>query len=156
MATVHLEHRDTLAIITVSYEPVKGALTIDMARELGQICQETEADQSFGCAAIRGIADTFCSGADTRSWSDTYGDVLSDRTHEEIDLMYGSFVRFGGLPVPTIAAVRGDPPLARRVKRTFEIETPSQVVSRPAAWQAERGVQLWTQRRRLNAKKVPS
>lgn len=245
MGTVTLEREGNVAVITVSNPGVKNALTIDMARELGQACRDIEADQTFGCAIVRGDAGAFCSGADTRSWSDTYGDTLSDRAYEETDLMYGSFVQLGSLPVPTIAAVRGaavgaglnlamaadlrvvsssarliagfmaagihpgggfftlarrlggretsgalglfgqeisgqraydlgfagvcvpdgdveqraldiatsvasDPLLARRVKRTFEIETGSQPLPWPAALEAERGVQLWTQRRRLD------
>lgn len=252
MGTVHFEKRDRVAVVTLSNPRIKNALTIDMARELGDICREIENDRSLGCAVIRGDAGTFCSGADTASWSDTYGaDALSDQAYEETDLMYGSFVQFGGLSVPTIAALRGaavgaglnlamaadlrvvsdsarliagfmaagihpgggffmlarrlggreisgalglfgqevsgqraydlgfagvcvsddqveqrtldiaegvarDPLLARRVKRSFEIETGSQFLSWPTALEAERGVQLWTQRRRLNAGKGPS
>lgn len=252
MGTVQFEKCDGVGVVTVSNPRIKNALTIDMASELGAICREIKADESLGCVVIRGDQGTFCSGADTQSWSDTYGaDALSDRAYEETDLMYGSFVRFGSLPVPTIAAVRGaavgaglnlamaadlrvvsdsarliagfmaagihpgggfftlarrlggreisgalglfgqeisgqrahdlgfagvcapdaeveqraldiaegvarDPLLARRVKRSFEIETGSQPLSWPAALEVERGVQLWTQRRRLEAKKVTS
>lgn len=251
MSSIDLERQDSVAVITVSNASVKNALTIDMARDLTQICMQIAEDQSFGCAVVRGAGGTFCSGADTRSWADTYGDALSDRAYEETDVMYGSFVQFGSLPVPTIAAVRGaavgaglnlamaadlrvvsqsarllsgfmkagihpggghftmvrrlggretagalglfgqelsgqraydigfagvcvpdseveqraldiartvaiDPLLARRVKRTFDIETGSQPLSWPAALEAERGVQLWTQHRRLDRAKEPS
>lgn len=38
MGTVDFERQDHVAVITVSNEPVENALTVDMARELGQFC----------------------------------------------------------------------------------------------------------------------
>ena len=45
--------------------------------------------------------------------------------------------------------VAGDPLLARRVKRSFQLETQGEQLAWPAALELERGVQLWTQHRRL-------
>lgn len=42
-----------------------------------------------------------------------------------------------------------DPLLARRVKRSFQIETAGAQLEWPAALEVERGVQLWSQHRRL-------
>ncbi len=239
-------HRDgDVAVVTVSNPPIKNALTLDMAGQLAEHCEEVDRDPSVGALVVRGDGGTFCSGADTNSWQESYGDdALSDRAYRETDLMYGAFVRLGQVQVPTIAAVRGaavgagfnlalaadvrivardarllagflragihpgggfftilnrlagreatagigllgdevdgdrarelgiawrsvpddtvegtavelaariaaDPLLARRVTRSFRLETSDQRLPWPVALELERGVQLWTQNRRL-------
>ncbi|MET7710395.1 enoyl-CoA hydratase-related protein [Micromonospora sp. NPDC005413] len=244
--SVTLERHGNVALVTISNPAIKNALTMDMAGQLADCCERIDGDETFGAVVIRGDAGTFCSGADTNSWRDSYAeDALSDRAYAETDQMYGSFVRVGELRVPTIAAVRGaavgaglnlalatdlrivscsarllagflragihpgggfftilsrlagreaaagmglfsdeidgdrardlglawrsvpdgeveatalemagriaaDPLLATRVVRSFRLETSDQPLSWPVALELERGVQLWTQNRRLN------
>ncbi|MBM7508069.1 enoyl-CoA hydratase [Nocardioides salarius] len=233
--------------MTISNPAIRNALTNDMAKDFAAACEEIESDNRIGCVILRGEGGTFCSGADTASWGETYsGGTLTDEAYELSDAMYGSFVRFGQLPVPTIAAVRGaavgaglnlamaadlrivaedariiagftaagihpgggfftlarrlagreiagalglfgmeisgarahevgfaavcveddqveptasrmaattakDPLLARRVKHSFQIETSGQYLTWDAALEVERGVQMWSQERRLRA-----
>jgi enoyl-CoA hydratase len=246
-ASVSLERDGGVAVLTVSNPAVRNALTVSMAGELDSACAEIERDRTIGAVVVRGADGTFCSGADTRAWSDLYSDPMSDESYEDTDLMYGSFVRVGKLPVPTIAAVRGaavgaglnlalatdlrivavdarlkagflqagihpgggfftiasrvagreaaaatglfsrelsgrravevglaweavpdeqveavaietagavagDPVLARRVVRSFRLETDASAMSWAAALEMERGVQIWTQARRLRAR----
>ena len=248
MPSVSLDREGSVARVTISNPAIRNALTNDMAKDFAAACQEIENDDSIGCVILRGDGGTFCSGADTASWGEAYGDgALTDEAYVLSDSMYGSFVRFGQLPVPTIAAVRGaavgaglnlamaadlrvvakdariiagftaagihpgggfftlarrlagreiagalglfgmeisgarahevgfaavcvdddqvepkaaelaervaqDPLLARRVKHSFQIETSAQYLSWPAALETERGVQMWSQERRLRAK----
>lgn len=248
MTSVNLEKDGTIAWVTVSNPAIRNALTNDMATQFAAVCEKLENDAEVGCVILRGDGGTFCSGADTASWVQAYDDgALTDEAYEISDEMYGSFVRFGQLPMPTIAAVRGaavgaglnlamaadtrvvarnarliagftaagihpgggfftlarrlagreiagalglfgqelsgerayqvgfagtcveddqvestaaemaakvakDPLLARRVKRSFQIETASEFLSWPAALEVERGVQMWSQERRLKAK----
>lgn len=248
MPSVNLEKDGAVAWVTVSNPTIKNALTNDMGPQFTTICEEIERDESVGCVILRGDGGTFCSGADTASWGEAYDDgALTDAAYSITDSMYGSFVRIGNLPVPTIAAVRGaavgaglnlamatdtrvvarnarliagftaagihpgggfftlarrlggreiagalglfgqelsgerayevgfaatcvdddqvestaaemaakvakDPLLARRVKRSFQIETAGEFLSWPAALEVERGVQMWSQERRLKAK----
>lgn len=235
-----------IGLLTVSHQGVKNALTLDMARQLSDLCEQIDRAPDIGCVVVRGADGTFCSGADTRTWSGTYADPMSDRAYDETDLMYGSFVRVGQLRVPTIAAVRGaavgaglnlalaadlrivaqearllagfltagihpgggfftiasrvagreataamalfseelsgeravqvglawqavpdaeveqrafelagriakDPVVARRVVRSFRLETDGAPLTWAAALEVERGVQVWTQGRRLRA-----
>lgn len=247
--SVQLERRGSVALVTISNPRIKNALTTTMARELGAACDEIDADPTIGCTVVRGAKGTFCSGADTSSWAETYGsDPLSDEAYADTDTMYGSFVRVGSLQAPSIAAVRGsavgaglnlalstdlrvasrdarflagflaagihpgggfftlvrrlagretasllglfseelsgsaahevglvgvcvddaevedraldladrvaqDPVLARRVKRSLRIETEGEQLAWPVALEVERGVQLWTQHRRLQARR---
>ncbi|MFO6451065.1 MULTISPECIES: enoyl-CoA hydratase/isomerase family protein [unclassified Aeromicrobium] len=242
---IGLDRVGAVAVITVDNTRIKNALTQQMARDLGAVCEEIDADASIGCTVIQGAGGTFCSGADTSTWAETYGDdPLSDEAYADTDEMYGSFVRFGELKAPTIAAVRGaavgaglnlalaadlrvasedarllagflaagihpgggfftlvrrlagreaaatlglfsqevsgreakgfglvgvcvpdedtektaleiaqhvarDPLVARRAKRSFNLETQSTPLPWAAALEVERGVQLWTQARRL-------
>ncbi|MGV9870438.1 enoyl-CoA hydratase/isomerase family protein [Rhodococcus koreensis] len=244
MAVVKLERERGVAWVTISNPPARNALTNDMAAEFATVCEEIETDNSLGCVVIRGDGGAFCSGAHTSSWEEAYSDgVMTDEAYVASDAMYGSFVRFGQLPIPTIAAVRGaavgaglnlalaadtrvvardariiagftaanihpgggfftlarrlggrdvagalglfglemsgeraydvglasvcvddedveptaeaiadklarDPLLARRVKRSFQIETSGEYLSWAAALETERGVQMWSQERR--------
>jgi enoyl-CoA hydratase len=248
MPSVNLEKDGAVAWVTVSNPSIRNALTNDMATQFAQVCEELEGDEQVGCVILRGDAGTFCSGADTSSWADAYGEGgVTDQAYAVTDSMYGSFVRFGQLPVPTIAAVRGaavgaglnlamaadvrvvarnariiagftaagihpgggfftlarrlagretagalglfglelsgeraydvgfaavcvddddvestarsmaervgkDPLLARRVKRSFQIETGGPYLTWDMALETERGVQMWSQQRRLETK----
>jgi enoyl-CoA hydratase len=105
--SIEYEADDGVGLLTVRHPGVKNALTLEMARQLSDLCEQIDDDAAVGCVVIRGADGTFCSGADTRTWSDTYSDAVSDRAYLETDLIYGSFVRVGQLRVPTIAAVRG-------------------------------------------------
>lgn len=104
---VHLERRGPVALVTVSNPSVRNALTTQMAVRLTEICEQLDADPSVGATVVRGDAGTFCSGADTRTWAETYTEAMSDEAYEVTDLMYGSFHRFGQLRMPTICALRG-------------------------------------------------
>ncbi|GAA3616579.1 enoyl-CoA hydratase [Marihabitans asiaticum] len=246
MPSVNLERDGAVGWVTVSNPTIKNALNNDMGRQFATVCAKIEQDERIGCVVIRGEGGTFCSGADTDSWAEAYSDgVMTDEAYEASDSMYGTFVRFGQLPVPTIAAVRGaavgagfnlalaadtrvvardarliagftaagihpgggfftlarrlagremagalglfgqeisgerayevgfaatcveddrveqtaaemamnvagDPLLARRVKRSFQIETAGPFLTWDGALEVERGVQMWSQERRLS------
>lgn len=242
---IEFEIEGNIAILTIANPSIKNALTNSMATQLSEYCDQIDSDMSIGCVVVRGANGTFSSGADTKTWADTYADdPLSDTAYELTDEMYESFVRLGNLKAPTIAAVRGaavgaglnlalatdmrivarnarilagfvkagihpgggfftlvrraagreiagmlglfsqeltgcraaelglasivaededvenqallvahetakDPLLARRVKRSFHLETSGAQLDWAAALELERGVQLWSQNRRL-------
>jgi enoyl-CoA hydratase len=64
-------------------------------------------DPSIGAVVVQGEGGTFCSGLDTGVIDVQRRDPASSVSMARADLVYGSFVRIGALPVPTIAAVRG-------------------------------------------------
>jgi enoyl-CoA hydratase len=101
---VSFEETDGVALVTIENAEVRNALNPDLAGRLVAICDEIDHDPDIGATVVRGADGTFCSGADTRDWD---GDVLSDEGYERIDAIYRSFLRFGQLGAPTIAAVRG-------------------------------------------------
>jgi enoyl-CoA hydratase len=101
---ISLETTDGVALVTIENAEVRNALNPDLAGQLVAICDRIDDDPDIGATVVRGAGGTFCSGADTRDWD---GDVLSDEGYERIDAIYRSFLRFGRLQTPTIAAVRG-------------------------------------------------
>jgi enoyl-CoA hydratase len=106
MGEVHLERRDGVAVLTIDSVEVKNGLTPEMGRQLAQLCDEVDADESLGAAVVRGAGGTFCSGADRRRWRPGV-DQAEDTAYNDTGAVYGAFMRVGALAVPSIAAVRG-------------------------------------------------
>jgi enoyl-CoA hydratase len=104
---VRFEVEHGIAVLTISNPSIKNALTLKMSHQLTELCERIDADQSIGAVVVRGDGGTFCSGADTRTWSGTYADPMSDSAYAETDDIYGAFYRVGQIKVPTISAVRG-------------------------------------------------
>jgi len=106
-ATVQLERRGRIALVTVSNPSIKNGLTRQMALDLVDLFDEVDNDSSLGCLIITGADGAFCSGADTKTWSEAFSEPGTDRSLEEADAMYNAFHRLGQVAVPTIAAVNG-------------------------------------------------
>lgn len=104
---VVLTREGAIAHVVVSNPGIRNALTHEMALELTSICDQIDADRGVGAVVISGAGGTFCSGADTTAWQDTYTDALGDEAYAVTDAMYGSFHRVGQIRVPTICALRG-------------------------------------------------
>jgi enoyl-CoA hydratase len=107
MDPVTFERHGAVALLTIANPGLKNALNHEIALGIRAVCDEVDADESIGSMVVRGHDGTFCSGADTRDWANTYNDPGGDETYRSTDVMYGSFVRVGQVKVPTIAAVRG-------------------------------------------------
>jgi enoyl-CoA hydratase len=102
---VRLDIDAGVATLTLHNPEVRNALSETMARQLLVMCDEIDADLSVGAVIVQGSGTTFCSGADTRV-------LLSANSARQppspLDRsIYESFLRFGALGPPTIAAVRG-------------------------------------------------
>ena len=108
MASIDLEIADGIAVITLNNPEVRNALTTVMAGQLIEICDEIDSTDEVGATVLRGANGTFCSGSDTRTWDP---DLLSDQAFASSSTVYESFLRFGKLKTPTIAAARGTAPL---------------------------------------------
>lgn len=106
MADVTVDIDEGVALITVENEEVKNGLNPELAARLVEHCDRIDADPEIGAAVITGAGGTFCSGADTRRWRPDI-EWAGDEGYNLIAAVYGAFLRFGKLEVPTIAAVRG-------------------------------------------------
>lgn len=105
--TVGIEYMDGTAVITLHNPRIRNGLTNGMARQLGALCDEVDHDNNVGCLIVTGAEGTFCSGADTATWSGALTDVGTDAALDDADTMYNAFFRLGQVRVPTIAAVCG-------------------------------------------------
>lgn len=105
--SVTLERHGAVAVLTVSNPPLKNAVTVSMAAQLVEICDEVDRDTGTAALIVRGAGGTFSSGADTSGWSATFADPTSDQSYAETEVLYSSFFRVSQLRIPTIAAVRG-------------------------------------------------
>lgn len=106
MGTVTMERDGAVAVMTVSSPEVRNALTGDMGEQVTELCAQVDADPTVGALVVRGADGTFCSGADTRTWSSNE-DPAGAEAYGRTSAVYGAFVRVGELRVPTVAAVRG-------------------------------------------------
>lgn len=106
MPDVTLDIDGAVAVITIDNPEVRNGLTPGLADTLVKHCDEIDARDDIGAAVVRGAQGTFCSGADTRSWSADV-DWAGDEGYALLSGVYRAFTRVGTLAVPTIAAVRG-------------------------------------------------
>ncbi len=104
MGSIRMDVEDGVAVLTIDNVELKNALDSAMGQALQRLCDEIDADESIGAAVLQGAGGTFCSGADTREWT---GNLLSDEWTQNAAAIYGSFLRFGQVRVPTVVAVRG-------------------------------------------------
>lgn len=96
-----------IGILTINSPGTRNAINLDIARDLIEACRDLERDQTVGGIIIQGAGGYFCSGGDRQDLSAASKDPLSNENMARISTIYDSFVMFGSLGVPTVAAVRG-------------------------------------------------
>lgn len=98
---------DGLARITLNNPERKNAITLAMAASIESICDDIEGDTSIGAVIVDARGEYFCSGADTRDLAASSTDAASEDAVARTSAVYGSFVRIGALPTPTVSLVVG-------------------------------------------------
>jgi enoyl-CoA hydratase len=106
MAKVTLTVGDGIAAIELTNPDKRNAVDLEMAGQLVQACDAIDDDPAVGAAILHG-GQSFCSGGDRDDLDAATKAPLDDANFQRISALYQSFVRFGGLQVPTVAAVRG-------------------------------------------------
>jgi enoyl-CoA hydratase len=96
-----------VAWITLANPRRKNALTAAMTVQLRDICDQIDEDESIGAAVIGGEGGYFCSGADTRDLAASSDNPASPDGVRRTSAVYGAFVRFTDLLVPSISVVVG-------------------------------------------------
>jgi enoyl-CoA hydratase len=96
-----------VAWVTLRNPRRRNALTGAMAAQLGAICDQIDADESIGAAVIRGEGAYFCSGADTRDLATSSDNPAAPQSMARTSAVYGAFVRFTNLTVPSVSIVVG-------------------------------------------------
>ena len=106
MPDISLDRADGVATITLAAPERRNALTLDMARELVEACEEIDADPAVGAVVVTG-GEYFCAGGDRQTLADAGRDPATPDAWDGIGLVYRSFARVGELEPPTVAAIRG-------------------------------------------------
>jgi enoyl-CoA hydratase len=104
---IRVERAEGVATIVLAAAERRNALTLSMARELVEACEEVDADPAVGAVVVRGEGGYFCAGGDRQTLADAGRDPAAREAWEGIGHVYRSFARVGELEPPTVAAVRG-------------------------------------------------
>jgi enoyl-CoA hydratase len=107
VSEVLLTQEDGIAVITLDAPGRRNALTLDMARELGEVVARVDADPGVRAAVVRGSGGHFCAGAHRALLDEVAADPADPQRYADLGVVYDSFYRLGRLGVPVVAAVRG-------------------------------------------------
>ena len=102
MATVSVETRDRIAIVTIERPERRNAVDGDTAQALYEAFRAFDADPGLDVAILQGRDGTFCAGADLKGVSEGRGNPV----HKDGDLGPMGCTRLA-LGKPVIAAVEG-------------------------------------------------
>jgi enoyl-CoA hydratase len=107
--TVNLlvDHRDRVAVLTLSDPERRNALTGPMVAEIVDAFDRFEADDAIGAVVITGAPPAFCSGADTSTLGRLSSEHADDRERGRVVNVYEGFLRVLRSSLPTVAAVNG-------------------------------------------------
>ena len=105
---ISIERRDDgVALLTLTASGRRNALTVAMAEELVDACDELDSDHHVGAVVVRGEGGFFCAGGDRATLDAAGSDPAHPEAYAGLSAVYRSFARVGLLEAPTIAAVRG-------------------------------------------------
>jgi enoyl-CoA hydratase len=107
-AEISIERRDGgVAMLSLNAPERRNALTVAMAEELVDACEELDADREVGAVVVRGEGGFFCAGGDRGTLEAAGRDPADPEVYAGLGAVYRSFARVGELEAPTVAAVRG-------------------------------------------------
>lgn len=103
MADVLIEHRDGVAVVTVSDPARRNALTLELSDQLSRTVNDCAADESVHAIVVTGAPPAFCAGGDLGALA-AAGESGSAA---DLQRIYDGFLAVANAPVPTVAAVNG-------------------------------------------------
>lgn len=97
-----IEHRDSVAVVTLQRPEKRNALSIDLRVELGDALGALGDDNGVGCIVLTGAGSAFCAGMDMTQFG-------GDPDHKRclVETSTGAFEAVGSCPRPVVAAVNG-------------------------------------------------
>jgi enoyl-CoA hydratase len=105
---ISVERRDDgVAMLRLNASGRRNALTVEMAEELVDACDDLDADHGVGAVVVCGEGGFFCAGGDRGTLEAAGEDPAHPGAYGGLSAVYRSFARVGVLQAPTIAAVRG-------------------------------------------------
>lgn len=103
-ASLHVEPRGRVALLTLDDAERRNALSTDMVDLVTSAVDEIEADEGFGAIVVTGAGPAFCSGADVSALLSLGEEGQDPRDVRDV---YAGFLRILESPLPTVAAVNG-------------------------------------------------
>ncbi len=109
LETIRYDKRDRIAYVTLNRPEAKNAIDLAMHEELCRIWQDFRDDDAVDVAVLTGAGDSFCAGADLRTWVPAnYVDATPSRVREIVEMGFGGLTRgLHRIPKPTIASING-------------------------------------------------
>jgi enoyl-CoA hydratase len=105
LETLRCERADNVALLTLTREHKRNAITTAMVEELLEVLDAVEADPSVQAVVVTGQGKAFCAGAELGHLSKA---AAGDETAEQaVRSIYEGFARLRACPLPTVAAVNG-------------------------------------------------
>ena len=101
-ATLSIERRDEVAVVTLRRPEKRNALSIELRVELAQAFADLGGDDALGCIVLTGAGTAFCSGMDVTQFG---GDIEHKRRLVETSTL--AFDAVADCPRPVLAAVNG-------------------------------------------------
>ena len=105
--TLHVEHRDRVAVLTLDEPERRNALTPALVADIVAAFDTLEADDDTGAVVITGMAPAFCAGADLAALTALADTEREDNDPASVRDIYDGFLRVLNSPLPTVAAVNG-------------------------------------------------
>jgi enoyl-CoA hydratase/carnithine racemase len=107
--SIRYEKRDRIAFVTLDRPDAKNAIDQAMHDELCRIWEDFRDDDQVDVAILSGSGDSFCAGADLRTWVPAnYVDATPARVREIVELGLGGLTRgLHRIYKPIVAAVNG-------------------------------------------------
>jgi enoyl-CoA hydratase len=99
--------REGVGVITLNDPTRRNAMSDRMIEDLDHVLERIETDGSIGAVVIGGAGESFCAGARRELLSAVAENPASPHLATRTGAIYAAVARFGQLPVPTVAAVRG-------------------------------------------------
>lgn len=109
LKTIRYQKRDRIAFVTLDRPEAKNAIDLEMHDELCRIWRDFRDDDAVDVAILSGTGDSFCAGADLRTWVPAnYVDATPSRVREIVDLGFGGITRgLHRIHKPIIASING-------------------------------------------------
>ncbi len=109
LETIRYEKSARIAFVTLNRPEAKNAIDLAMHDELCRIWRDFRDDDQVDVAILSGTGDSFCAGADLRTWVPAnYVDATPSRVREIVDMGFGGLTRgLHRIYKPIIAAING-------------------------------------------------
>jgi enoyl-CoA hydratase len=102
---LHVERRDSVAVLTLDDPERRNALTAGLVDQIVTAVDELEGDDGVGALVVTGAPPAFCSGADVGSLAAMSG--REESRDASLPSIYEGFLRVHRCSLPTVAAVNG-------------------------------------------------